>query len=233
MVSESALQIEPQDDKQPKTAKDNFAGWRFGADLFIGAAPIPEYDVYGGAHYPLRHKRQYVWYPAGGLLLEIGHLWGNQVFVGPTLNITLGYPYIAGADLRVKSAIAITTADAITVSIGYGMAWGDIGKTDYTAVEISREDSTPHDKELDDIIRAMYLPVSMGFEHVYNNGFVLGASVEMRVSFKVKETHYYYYDRSNPNAPEDYENWKDDVKRNKVVPIVGMVTAGLHLGYKF
>ena len=237
IVQENAPQIEPQDVKLPRTAKDNFAGWRFAADLFIGTGRIREYDAYGGAHYPLGEEPKYYWYPAGGLLLEIGHLWGNQAFVGPTLNVTLGFPHIIGADLRIKGAIALTSADAITMSVGYGVAWNDDAVTEYTPMEVLAEDTIPNDdKAIDDFIRMMYVPVSVGYEHVYNNGFILGASIEMRVGFKVKETHYYYRSTSS-NLEEWYKerhvNWKDEVKREGVVPIVSTATVGLRLGYKF
>ena len=214
-----------------RTKQDNFAGLQLGGVAFLGSAPIEEYNAYGGAHYPPGEVRKKIWYPAFGILMSASYLWGETLFIGPELNLTFGFPFRYGADLRVKGALPMTASDAMTLNFGLGFDANGLAQTEYTEMRILEGTPVPSDNDLDDFIRSIYLPVAIGYDHVFDNGFVLGVLLEMRVAFKVKETHYYYMDNEQDDLTQ--ARWDDNVKKDGVVPMLDAVLAGVHLGYKF
>ena len=91
--------------------------------------------------------------------------------------------------------------------------------------------NVPDDSDSNDVISMMYVPVSLGYEHVFNSGFVIGATIDMRISFSVHK--YRYYSALLNPYNEAYGAVYDGEKRASVVPYVGAIMAGFHMGYKF
>lgn len=215
--------------RRTRTAKDNFGGWFFGAEI-IGGALLDPYDSEYLSDYD-DGVDTFKWPGLTEILLNTGYLWGEHVFVGPTLNVMGGFAIWLSVDLRVRLVVPFTNADAFALNVGYGFTPFNYSEPRNTYKRVVHEIDIPDDSDSNDIIEMMYLPISLGYEHVFKSGFVIGASVEMRMSFSVHSLRYIQplYDENNTFHGMFYNG----IKREKVVPYVSAMMGGLHLGYKF
>ena len=212
--------------KNHRTAKDNFGGWFFGGEI-LGGLLLGPYPLDDSSESEDDDKEvvSFSWPILTEILLNTGYLWGENVFVGPTFNVTVGFSLLVSVDLRVRVVVPFTNADAIALSAGYGFHPCNFSASESTMKTVPLETDVPDDSNSTEIIQLMYLPVSLGYEHVFDSGFVIGASIDMRISFCVHKTRY--------RRPFNGSMWYFGEEREKVVPYVSAIMAGLHLGYKF
>ncbi len=174
------------------TKEDNFGGFRFVGNVLLGAGRCDDYAFCAGHEDEINDKQ----YNVGGLLqAEIGYFAGKTVFVGPTLSISGGYPMLVNGAINLKMYIPFADNNALSLSAGFGGTW-----------HIGYVDTNYNDD--DDEINYMYVPIQLGFEHVFDNRFILGASFQANITFSHRE-----------NGGND--------------SILGMLAAGVNLGYKF
>ena len=215
---------------KPRTVQDNFGGWFLGGDVVLGAYHF--IDVYRANALTSELVLDEGWWVAGGVMFGFGHLWGSQVFVGPVINATLTNPYVS-IDVRVKVAVPFTHQDAVSLFVGYGIGVINDERGSETRM-IQTVDKQYDDEYVDKRIKGMFLPIQVAYEHVFNNGFVLGALLETRINFQVDELHYYHLTNEIYNKYEGRLYYHSDgLKRDKVVPFVDTLFMGIHLGYKF
>ena len=137
--------------------------------------------------------------------IELAYLWGNDVLLGISVNGYYIVPFLGGADVRMKTVFALTPNDGITMSAGVGV--GDHGNYDLECrngvCDVGETKSmAPH---------FFYIPIEIGYDHVFNNGFLLGFSIEAHMAFN--------------NVTRGDET--------KVEPALGFAGSGIRLGYAF
>ena len=225
------------------TAKDNFGGWKFGADLLLGAyfythtaGKDPDADKNLLFEEPDNSERATI---NAIVQVQASYLWGNNVFFGPVLNVSTGLPIVFAADLRLRLLIPLGShkRDAVSASAGWGIALPIVGVGEEN---ILIDSGLNHSKTRDyngSIDSLMYFPIEMTYEHVFDNRFVLGASIQLNIN---KRDRYYYTKENNPNYVQSNENSEENPKYiinfehdHLMVPVIGALSAGVHLGYKF
>ena len=222
----AAVQNEERSFRTPRTAKDNFGGLRLGADLMFGVGRCDDKLCIGQPEEDWDQENVHF---STSLQLGVGYLWGNDAFVGPELNVHGGYPFLVGGDVRVRLVLPVNYNNAFTMSAGWGLVWrmkilDKFGH--YIPVD---EDSSPDDDRMADIIRNMYIPVQVGFEHVVDNGFVLGVTLEARMTFN-SETNVLGVRRRLFDSYTQYTHMAEEEHAHLTF---GMAGAGVHLGYAF
>ena len=197
---------------QVNQKKDNFGGLRLGANLTFGGGAFDYIDSYKFAAL---------------LQLETGYLWGNHVFVGPVINFSIGFPMLLNGDIRLRMIIPVSESNAISWSAG----WGMFGHIAYDVDEEkifnpSNFHGNCDEKEVK-AVNYMYIPIQIGFEHVFDNRFILGATAQINLALYNQRYDYY-------STHEKYMDYYARIGREyKVKVMVGTFTAGIHLGYKF
>ena len=186
----------------PRTAHDNFGGFQIGATLLAGVGRCDDKII---CNEDERDWNKYTIDSLANLQLELAYLWGEDVLFGVSLNTYYIFPLLLGADVRFKMVFALTPNDGITMSSGVGVgAHGnydlvcyrgncDVGETEY---------GVPH---------YLYMPMQIGYDHVFDNGFLLGVSLETHMAFN--------------NVTKCGER--------RVMPALGFAGGGIHLGYIF
>ena len=205
------------------TAKDNFGGWKFGADIMFGAGRCDDKLCLGqpdGQDYNEK-RTDFV----AKLQLQLSYLWGENVFFGPVLTAFGGYPSFVGGDLRLRLVIPLgkNKKDAISESAGWG---GQLRfKMENESLYYDNPQEIPDASyiktgEPHDLFKYsyMYVPIEMRYEHVFDNRFVLGLVVQYNLTFSYRE-----YIASQ---------W-DTEPRFKYISVLDMIGGGIHLGYKF
>ena len=193
-----------QDDASP-SLEEKFGGWYISGDISIGTAPYgdtssePAYrqeDYYRyGSNY--RSYERELWsdtqFVSGGLQLQAGYLFGSRVFVGPEITVGFGVPSFITADGRVRLVAPIHDGHAFDAAVGLGFVGGN---------PVAAEDhETP-------AYEYLYIPVQMGYNYTYDNGFMIGVSLQLNITF----------------AQEDGED---------AGAFLGWWGIGLRLGYRF
>ncbi len=224
----AAVQNEERSFRAPRTAKDNFGGLRLGADLMFGVGRCDDKLCIGQPEDDWDQENIHF---STSLQLGVGYLWGNDAFVGPELNVHGGYPFLIGGDVRVRLVLPVNYNNAFTMSAGWGLVWrmkilDKFGH--YIPVD---EDSSPDDDRMADIIRNMYIPVQVGFEHVFDNGFVLGVTLEARMTFN-SETNVLGVRRRLFDSADSIQ-YSHMAEEEHAHLTFGMAGAGVHLGYAF
>ena len=175
------------------TAKDNFGGWKFGADILFGKGRcddklcIGHSDEYNHAETSFAIKGQF----------QISYLWGKNVFFGPVLTGFAGYPSFVGGDIRLKLVIPIGKhhKDAVSASAGWGAQWrfNIIPETYWDYQYMDRKHL--HEGYANDLIEYgyNYIPIEMTYEHVFDNRFILGVSAQLNITLSCR---YYPYNIS-------------------------------------
>ena len=212
--------------RSPRTAKDNFGGLRLGADLMLGVGRCDDKMCLGQPEDDMDQENIHI---AGSLQIGVGYLWGNDAFVGPELNLHGGYPFVAGGDIRIRLVMPVNYNNAITMSAGWGLSYRFKILDKFGHYIMVDENSSEEDGRMDDIIRNMYIPVQVGFEHVFDNGFVLGMTLEARMTFNSETNVLVYREKGITN---NY-NYLVEAEEEHPHLTFGMATAGIHLGYKF
>ncbi len=193
-VQESNALIEDAS-KQLKTVytkEDNFGGFRFVGNISLGGGRCDDYAFCSGHDMEINEKQYNV---AGLIQGEFGYFFGKTAFFGPTLSLSVGYPMFVNGAVNIKMYVPFTDNNALSLSAGFG-----------GTLHIGYVDTYYGDDDND--INYIYVPIQLGFEHVFDNRFILGASLQANITFMHKE------DGSND-------------------PILGMFAAGVNLGYKF
>ena len=224
------------------TKQDNFGGWFLGAELHYGfefGEGSKNWDEPLTKEAQEKRDSERVFYLNGMILLEAGYLWGHDFFIGPEVTFEIGWPYVVSGDVRLKIAAPFTDKDALIISLGVGMGlkmevMNEPKHTFYKPV-IDDNYST---NELSTVYELFYLPLSVGYEHVFGNGFVLGASLEARIGFGKKEIIYLDYsgDLINPDIAvllDSGEILYDAESKETPLPYLHILALGIHLGYKF
>ena len=213
-----------QDNASP-SLEEKFGGWYISGDINLGSGPIGDTSSEPGYYHDdfIRfHSNNYRSFEsyvsddtqmaAGFLQFQAGYLFGSKVFMGPELSLSVGWPNIVSGDVRFRLAAPISGAHAIDAAIGLGYrlanmladASGDVSATEH-----------------------LYIPMQVGYNYTYDNGFMIGVSFQINLVF-VDEERYH--------RTSDDEYWWDnggyDVE-DKVMPFVADWGIGLRLGYRF
>ena len=174
------------------TKEDNFGGFRFVGNVSLGAGRCDDYAFCSGHEMEINEEHYNV---AGLLQAEFGFFWGRRVYFGPTLSISVGYPMFVNGAINIKMYVPFADNNAVSLSAGFGGTF-HVG---YVNTEYHDDDNE---------LNYMYVPIQLGYEHVFDSRFILGASLQANIAFSHKE-----------NGSND--------------PILGILAAGVNLGYKF
>ncbi|MBQ9816024.1 MAG: hypothetical protein IJM59_00960 [Proteobacteria bacterium] len=217
------VQEEIQSDNKVYTAKDNFGGWKFGADIMFGAGRCDEKTCLGQPDEQDFDEKMTGF--VAKLQLQLSYLWGKNVFFGPVLTAFGGYPALVGGDLRLRLVIPLGKGkrDAVSASAGWG------GQLRFKMVNEWITYANPYDKpdvsyiktgEPHDLFKYsyMYVPLEMRYEHVFDNRFVLGVVVQYNITF-----NYRAYSEAIEGKDLGF----------KYISVLDMIGGGIHLGYKF
>ena len=224
--------------EQPRiyTAKDNFGGWKFGAEILVGATQYVTDENNGSIDLHRSDPDNNNDYMINGTLqLQLSYLWGKNVFVGPVLNVMTGWPMLFAGDIRIRLLIPLGQfkKDAVSASAGWGASIMSFYGGDENLV-VSPLAEYPKLKEYNDLEHLMYFPIEFTYEHVFDNRFILGASAQLIINYQFRE----YYSRSeNPdyNGSNGYSD-KYNIKfynGQLAVTNLNSYVIGIHLGYKF
>ena len=223
-ADDAVVQNEVRSFRLPRTAKDNFGGLRLGADLMFGVGRCDDKRCIGQ---PDDADQENIHF-ATSLQLGVGYLWGNEVFVGPELNVHGGYPFLVGGDVRVRLVMPVNYNNAFTMSAGWGLVWHMKILDKFGHYIMVGENSSATDDRMADIIRNMYIPVQVGFDHVFDNGFVLGVTLECRMTFNSETNVLAYRERGLVGY-----NYILQAEEEHAHLTFGMAGIGIHLGYAF
>ncbi len=195
---------------QVNQISETFGGWRMGGNLMFGTGPFDHVDNY----------------VFGGLLqYEAGYLWGNHVvFLGPVVNLGFGFPMLLNADIRLKMVFPVSESNALSFSAGFGGA----GNCIYSAPKAEKRVNSKfrgNSEEENEAIKFMYIPIQIGFEHVFDNSLILGAAAQINLAFY--NQRYEYYSSSSYSLEEQRGS------EYKVKAMVGTFAVGIHVGYKY
>ena len=221
-TEEAAVEEVAESPRLPRTAKDNFGGFRLGGDIMFGVGRCDEKNCIG---YNDDHKTEDNTHVAGALRIGLGYLWGNEAFVGPELNIGTGYPFWATGDVRIRLTLPVNYNNGITMSAGWGVAYRLRINDKFGHYIVVGDNEHPSDKLMSEFYEHMYIPVQVGFEHVFNNGFVFGVTLEARMTFN-SETNVL-------GSSEERKFMHGRAIEEHPHMTFGMATAGLHMGYAF
>ena len=203
------------------TAKDNFGGWKFGADLLFGKGRCDDRLCLGHGG---DTDGQATLFAVKGQF-QISYMWGENVFFGPVITGFAGYPSIVGGDIRLKLVIPVgrSNKDAVSASAGWGAQWREkiIPETVWDEQYVERNHM--HDGYANDLVEYgyNYIPIEMTYEHVFDNRFILGVSAQLNITISAR----YYV------LPYDL-SYNQDLGY-KYIPVLDMLGLGVHLGYKF
>ena len=175
----------------PKTAKDNFGGVQIGADILLGAGRCDDRAFCKGV--TQSYDEQNIEFVAI-IGIKNSYMWGEDFFFGYEINAHYQPILFGGGDLRFKMLMPIDANDGIAASVGFGL--------EINGIRIGA---------LDGIKGAMYIPVQIGYDHVSDNGFVIGVSVEAQIAFQRKD-------------------FKD---ADSVKAALGFIGGGIQVGYQF
>lgn len=214
--------------KPSRTTRDNIGGANLGVQILLGTSPYDPMDE-------IDESAKVWWFLSGAAELDFSYLFGEDVFIGPRVSVSINSPYLLSFDMSVKTAVPISRQDAFTTSLGLGYSltsflagtfspWSEIIAVKYISPNKEFEDDTvPGD------VYGLYFPIQVGYEHVFENGFTLGATVEMKVGFKSNTIRYF----SVMNTPETgaFMYYRGD--RDKLGLTVNFIGAGVYLGYSF
>ncbi len=137
--------------------------------------------------------------------LEAGYLWGSKVLVGPAVMVSGGIPSLVNGALLLKVAIPVDDANAFHVMAGFG-----------GTLHFGYEDTLFDDS----VMNFIYIPIQIGYEHVFENNFILGIIFHTDITFNHKEVY--------PNPKEDYN--KTIIQNDAILSLAGL---GIRVGYKF
>ena len=206
--------------------EEKFGGWYLSADVMVGKGTFLDcnesfFDCFGYVDNnreiyettgTMRHAVAHDELDDLGLLanLHVGYLFGTRFFVGPEISVSGGFPMLLSVDARVRVVAPIVAGHAINAAIGVGYNILDIG---------SRSNHNIWD--------GLYLPMQIGYDYTFDNGFMIGVSsqVNLRFSENSKLKNYQAW----IDYKSDSEIWKDD----GVFSYAGFWGAGLYLGYRF
>ena len=181
------------------TAKDNFGGFYLGLNAYFGQGRCDDKICHGDDDWDSI-------YTGFSMILglEAAYLWGEEIFVGLAISGYYEHFLLGGGDLRFKLVMPWDANNAVKTTLGLGGGGhggydeacylGEcylIGGNDYGA---------PH---------YMYIPFSLGYDHVFDFGLLLGVSLEVHMAF-------------HRVAQYDEYKW---------APYVGFVGAGINVGY--
>lgn len=235
------LQDESTEDEpvvKPKiyTTKDNFGGWNLGAEILFGATNYVTNENGGSIdlHYSdPDNSNNFIFNTT--LQLQVSYLWGNNVFVGPVLNVITGWPMLFAADIRIRLLIPLGQykKNAVSANAGWGVSITSFIGGDENLIVLPSSDYSKLNKH-NDIDHLMYFPIEFTYEHVFDNRFILGASIQFIINYQFRE----YYSRSEKNNIIGNENYYDKYKikfydGELAVPTMNSFVAGIHMGYKF
>ena len=191
-LSSMAQETESNDSSSHVYSKqDNFGGWRLGGDILFGTGRCDDKGCIGHPEDDFDQKN----YSLSVMLqFEAGYFWGENVFFGPVVDVSIGMPMFTNVDIRYKIIFPFTERDAISFSLGVGM---EIVTLYGGTINVQGN---------------VYFPIQIGYEHVMDSGFVIGATVQ-----------------ANPVYGTGLTEWSDVQDE----AWLGMFSAGLHLGYQF
>ncbi len=201
------------------------------------------------------HLSESAWDYAGGLNFELSKLYGDELFIGPKFEASLNSPYFLTVALSAKLALPVTRSNAITMSVGVGYALlslivpfsfyqtKSVVKVKYIAPKpgwVSMDYKVSHPNEdyddtfdlnfkddtVPDRLYSLYFPVHVGYEHVFESGFTMGISAEMKIGFKSNRTEYYSMYREKDIRYHVHRGNED-----KLGLTASFVGVGLYLGY--
>ncbi len=221
-AEDAAVEEVAQSHRLPRTAKDNFGGFRFGGDIMAGVGRCDDKNCLGQSDDDWDKENMHV---AGALQIGLGYLWGNEVFAGPELNISGGYPFLGAGDIRIRLVMPVNYNNAITMSAGWGMTYRFKILDKFGHYIVVDDNAHPTDDEMPDIIRNMYIPVQVGYEHAFDNGFIFGVTLEARMTFN-SETNVL-------GTKEERRIMQGRALEEHPHLTFGMATAGFHMGYAF
>lgn len=218
IAQDEVVQDTPEEMPKNFTAKDNFGGWKFGADILFGKGRCDDKMCLGqpdGQHWN-RESTSF----AVKMQLQLSYLWGENVFFGPVLTAFGGYPSFVGGDIRLKLVIPVGKHknDAVSASAGWGMQIREkLLSEDFFD---SYKTEHPHMKaDLPSDIYEYgysYIPIELTYEHIFDNRFIIGASAQLNIAII---SRYYIL-------------MGDDVGYIHI-PAMDMLGLGVHMGYKF
>lgn len=200
-VETSAVQVDISVDTQA-ISLNHFRGFQIAGSLLGGLGRCDDKMMCN------EDERDWNKYEIGSLTsaqIELAYLWGNDVLFGISTNVYYIIPFLIGGDVRLKMVFALTPNDGITMSAGMGFgAHGnydlecrhgvcDVGETEY------------------DALHYFYIPVQLGYDHVFDNGFLLGVSLEAHMAF----------------------NYVTKCGDSRIRPALGFAGGGVRLGYVF
>ena len=214
-----------QDNASP-SLEEKFGGWYIDIDAQAGAGYYAHgeggfsfgygdnYKGYVDTHhenitlneYVLNHEN--VVKPGGLIKLNGGYLFGikQRVFMGPEVSVStaIGFEFhrLANVDARMRLVVPVIDGHAIDLAFGLGwnmaeMSWSYSGKN------------------------GLYIPMQLGYNYTFDNGFMIGCSFEFRLEFMRGSEQYF------EEHPESMEYV------NQVLAYPGWMGAGIHLGYRF
>ena len=220
-AEDAAVEENVEAPRLPRTAKDNFGGFRLGGDIMAGIGRCDS-NCIGSSD---DHKQDVNLHVAGALQINLGYVWGNDAFVGPELNLGGGYPFWGTGDVRIRLVLPINYNNAISMSAGWGVTFRADINDKYGHYVVIGDNENPGDKLMNDFYKYMYIPVQVGYEHAFDNGFILGVTLEARMAFN-SETNVL-------GTKEERKTMQGRAIEENLHMTFGMATAGIHMGYAF
>ena len=99
-LSSMAQETESNDSSSHVYSKqDNFGGWRLGGDILFGTGRCDDKGCIGHPEDDFDQKN----YSLSVMLqFEAGYFWGENVFFGPVVDVSIGMPMFTNVDIRYK-----------------------------------------------------------------------------------------------------------------------------------
>lgn len=201
--------------KQARTMADNFGGVRFGVDLMLGTGRCDDYAFCMGHDEEVNSESYSI---AGLINFEVGYLWGSRVFMGPTVTFSAGFPMLISGAINYRLLVPANDQDAFSFSAGFGMSW-----------HVGFYDS---DYNEDHEVNYMYVPISLGFEHVFDNGFTLGATAQLNIAFDRSSKDVVVKNADGTPKLDENGYQVSDIEYSTAA-VLGTFGIGIHLGYKW
>ena len=136
--------------------------------------------------------------------IHLAYLWGSAAYIGPEITVEGGSQMYIGGDLRARLVIPITDSSGVSMSVGFGFSY-----------HVKYVDTDFHNGS--NAINYLYIPFQLGYEYVFDNGFILGGTFQVNLNTQRKEVYEYSTDT------EHYDK----------LAVLGFIGGGVTLGYKF